>query len=277
MRASDNAGYVRGIVFVKERVLVELARTFVVARLGPRKVQRMPHGLTAERAYRVQAATFAILGEAVSGYKIGLTTPSAQMAMKWGQPIAGRLRARNLLRAPVRIAAAGSGRFAEVELVFEIGEDLDAADAPFAEADIARSIAGLYAGIEICASRYAHDDLTIFELIADNANADQLVIGDQLSSAWDVRFADLPVMLEREREASVRGSTASVLGNPLKSVVWLANWLAERGESLKAGQFVASGSCTGFTELHEPETLIARFGDIGVASVTIVATDPKGR
>ena len=267
----------KGIVLVEEQVLIELARTFAAARSGAGKVQRMPRGLTAERAYRVQAATFGMLAEEVSGYKIGLTTPSAQMAMKWGQPIVGRLRDSNLLRAPVRIPAAGCGRFAEAELVFEIGEGLDAADAPFTDAIVARSVSGLYAGIEICASRYARDDLTVFELIADNANADQLVIGDQLSSAWDARFADLPVMLAREREPAVSGSTAAVLGNPLKSVVWLANWLAERGESLKAGQFVASGSCTGFTELHEPETLIARFGDIGVASVTIVATDPKGR
>lgn len=262
---------------MEEQVLVELARTFVAARSDARSVPRVPHDLTAERAYRVQSKTVALLGAPVAGYKVGLTTPSAQMAMGWGHPIAGRLHARDLLRSPVQVAAGGFGRFAEAELLFEIGRDLDVGDSPFSEADIARSISGLFAGIEICASRYAHDDVTISELIADNANADLLVIGAQLASTWDARFAELPVILEREREEPVIGSTAAVLGNPLKSVTWLANWLAGQGESLRKGQLVASGSCTGFTELHGPETLVARFGGIGEASVTIVPANPKGR
>ena len=62
-------------------------------------------------------------------------------------------------------------------------------------------------------------------------------------------------------------STALVLGTPLRSLTWLANWLAQRGTGLKRGQFVASGSCTGMNELAPMAVATASFG--GLAEVTV--------
>ena len=47
-----------------------------------------------------------------------------------------------------------------------------------------------------------------------------------------------------------------------------ANWLAARGEGLKRGQLVASGSCTGMTEFSASDVLLATFG-----AVTAVAAE----
>jgi 2-keto-4-pentenoate hydratase len=46
----------------------------------------------------------------------------------------------------------------------------------------------------------------------------------------------------------------------LASLTWLANWLAARGEELKRGQLVATGSCTGITEFAPSAVLAAKFG-----------------
>lgn len=111
--------------------------------------------------------------------------------------------------------------------------------------------------------------MSLAELVADNSNAALLAIGEPLR---DWRSADLtcaPVTLRRKGHDDIRGSTAAVLGDPRRAITWLANWLAQRGESLTAGQVVASGSCTGVTPLGEIEELVADFGLLGQARVTI--------
>ena len=58
-----------------------------------------------------------------------------------------------------------------------------------------------------------------------------------------------------------------MLGNPLRALTWLGNWLARRGEGLKRGQLVSSGSCTGMTELSAEESVVATFGELAKVSV----------
>ncbi len=259
---------------VVDPILSDLAQGLAAARANERSLPLESRELTPEQAYDVQAETAALVGESIAAYKIGLTTPGARKAMAWDAPIVGRLGTSDLMQSPASLNAGGFQRFAEAELLFEIGEDFDAGDAPFSEADVAGKIAGLFAGIELCASRYEQEDVTIAELIADNSNADKLVVGDRLATGWDQRFAALPVTLVRNGHDPVSGSTSLVFDNPLKSVTWLANWLAARGEGLMRGQIVASGSCTGITELDGDEQLIAEFGDLGTASAIIA---PKRR
>jgi 2-keto-4-pentenoate hydratase/2-oxohepta-3-ene-1,7-dioic acid hydratase in catechol pathway len=35
------------------------------------------------------------------------------------------------------------------------------------------------------------------------------------------------------------------MGHPLTSLTWLVNWLSSRGITLKAGEIVSTGTCTG--------------------------------
>jgi len=254
---------------VADPIHSDLARRLATARVDQRATAPAPRDLTPEEAYTVQSRTVALLGGPISGYKIGLTTPRAQAAFAWLHPIAGRLRPNDLVQSPACLIEGRFQRFAEAELLFEIGDDLPASAAPFSEADVAARISGLLAGIELCASRYAHEEVTIAELIADNGNADLLVVGSRLAAGWDDSFAALPVTLHRNGQEPVAGATSAVLGNPLRSVVWLANWLAARGEGLQRGQIIASGSCTGITALDGEEQLTADFGGLGAASVTI--------
>jgi 2-keto-4-pentenoate hydratase len=127
---------------------------------------------------------------------------------------------------------------------------------------MASNIRRAFAGLELCDARLegpAEEPLT--SLVADNSNADLIIVGDPLA-AWDVAaLANLPVTLEIRDKPPVKGTTANVLGNPLRSVTWLANWLAGRGEGLKRGQLVCSGSCTGMTEIAAHDVVAATFGE----------------
>jgi len=52
--------------------------------------------------------------------------------------------------------------------------------------------------------------------------------------------------------------------------VWLANFLASRGEGLRAGQIVTTGSYAGAIEVPLDVPLVVTFGDLGALATTLV-------
>ncbi len=223
---------------------------------------------TVDDAYKVQEITAGLLGGPVAGYKIGLTAPGPRQAMGAVAPIAGFLPADAILSSPASArVTARHMRVAEAELVVELARDLLPGAGPVTVADVAGAVAALYAGIEICDCRFISDDVALPALIADNGFADRLVIGDRLNLPVD-QVDSIPVRLDRSRGASVQGSTARIDGGPLAAIAWLANHLAARGQFLRAGQKVATGSCTGITTLEADETVIVVFPGPATASFT---------
>lgn len=229
-------------------------------------------------AYRVQVAVAQHRG-ITAGFKVGITSVEAQRATGAMAPIVGRLAPQDIYRGRERIVLGERHlRIAEAEVVFEIGEDLSYEQAPFSQDQIARSLSGAFAGIEICDSRFSDvDALPLADVVADNSNADVLVIGHRIRDADLHALANMPVTLARSGQPIVAGSTAKVLGHPLASLTWLANWLAARGEGLKRGQLVASGSCTGMTEFAADAVLTATFGADTVVSAKFAPANTSSR
>jgi 2-keto-4-pentenoate hydratase len=54
-----------------------------------------------------------------------------------------------------------------------------------------------------------------------------------------------------------------VLGHPADAVAWLADALAERGDALRAGDLVTTGSTTRPVPVAAGETVVARFSSLG--------------
>lgn len=217
-------------------------------------------------AYAIQRTVARLRGLEIAGFKVGLTNIRAQSAMGTTEPIVGRLAVADIRRSPARLRVT-EPRIVEAEVIFEVAHDLPPALAPFTSERVAEALGSAYAGIEVCASRFTSDDVSIADVIADNSNAEFLVIGEPLPSSVMSRLTDLPVTLLRRGQEPVQGSTANVLGQPLLSVTWLANWLARQGEGLSRGQLIASGSCTGMVEAARDDLVVARFGTVAQAIV----------
>jgi 2-keto-4-pentenoate hydratase len=216
-----------------------------------------------DEAYRIQEAVTALRALPLAGFKVGLTNQAAQRATGALEPIVGQLCAPDVRRPDARIELpAGHLRILEPEVIFEIGNDLPPQRAPFNEQHIAASVRRAFAGIELCNARFEdRGPFLLTRLVADNSNSDLIIVGDPLE-AWDAAaLADLPVTLQVGNKAPVRGTTANVLGQPLRSLTWLANWLARRGEGLKSGQLIASGSCAGMTQFGADDVVVATFGE----------------
>lgn len=157
-------------------------------------------------------------------------------------------------------------------MIFEIGSDLPAGQAPHSEERVRASVSRAFAGIELCDTRFdASVDPPPACVVADNSNADLLVVGDELTEQDLSSLADLPVTLQRRGKPDVAGSTRNVLGHPLRALTWLANWLARHGEGLKRGQLISGGSCTGMTQAGAAETIVVTFGSGARACVEFTA------
>jgi 2-keto-4-pentenoate hydratase len=229
------------------------------------RLQSLPPDLTPgdlNEAYEMQLAVALSRPMPHAGFKLGLTNEDAQRAADTFAPIVGRLGSLDILRSPARIELPESHlRIVEAEVICELGSDLPAGHAPYSEQRVMASLSRAFAGLELCNTRFEESwDPSLACVVADNSNADLIVVGEPLSGEDVASLADLSVTLERHGQPAIHGSTRNVLGNPLRAVTWLANWLARRGEGLKRGQLVSSGSCTGMTRVAVEDSVIATFG-----------------
>ncbi len=104
-------------------------------------------------------------------------------------------------------------------------------------------------------------------VIADNSGHRALVLGHPSDDWRDLDLAGAPVELRVDGELRDAGSGARVLGHPLEALAWLATDRARRGDGLKAGQIVTTGTCTGLVMLSPGDEAVADFGALG--SVTL--------
>ena len=201
-------------------------------------------------AYRVQHCYNALQaktrGVTRAGYKIGLTSTAMQAMCGIDTPVAGAVFTDRVHSSGVVLKPSSYGRFGiEFEIAVRLGRDLvpsGRSGRPVMLADVVAAIDGVAPAIEIVDDRGCdYKTLDVLSLVADNAWNAGIVVGAFQSTWPDLSLVEGSVTTE---DGSVldTGRGADVLGNPLLSVVWLAEHLAASGESLRAGDIVMTGS-----------------------------------
>jgi 2-keto-4-pentenoate hydratase len=203
------------------------------------------------------------------GYKVGCTNKTAQAQLGIEAPFSGVMLDRFMRKSPAELPGdALFMRVIEAEFAFRLGRDLRAAHAPFAREDVRAAIAAVVPAIEIVDSRFAEwTKVGAFSLIADQGATGYWIAGAEIT-AW--RDLDLPghhVRLFVDGKASREGIGGNVLGDPLASVIWLANDLARRGGGLHAGDVVSTGTCIDVYFAAPGEQILADFGALGRVEV----------
>ncbi|PVX30826.1 2-keto-4-pentenoate hydratase [Sphingomonas pokkalii] len=242
-----------------------LTAALVAAHRGGVAVEPPTEALSLARGYAVQARVFAERHAPLAGYKLAATSPGGRTALGVDAPLVGLVNATEVIHGGA-VPSTPRPLYAEAELVLRIGIDLPPArdsGAPALLGSLADAIDAVFAGIELCSSRFADDDVAAGALVADNCLLHALVLGDRLSDRWEARLAACPVRLWQGTASSAEGSTALAYGHPLKALAWLAAWLGEQGRGFRAGDLVATGSATGITPVTQSAPIAARFGDFG--------------
>ena len=219
------------------------------APFAPLSGQMRPNSL--DDAYLVQDALLGHFGANVegpgsniAGYKIALTSKVMQELVGLDQICAGVIRPGTVFSSPHQVRAGDHVHFgAEFEIAVTLGSDLPASGAPYSRDSVADAVADCVPAFELLEDRGAvYDGLDGITLVADNCWNTGVVLGE---SNEDWRAADLASGAARlvvNGKTAGEGQAGDAMGHPFDALAWIANFLAGRGRSLKAGMVVLTGS-----------------------------------
>ena len=182
----------------------------------------------------------------LAGWKIALTTPAMREMVDFHDSISGRLLRDQIRYSGAVLQGSNYGRLVvEFEIAFEMARDLPRVGTPWTGVSILEHVACGYAALEIADDRhadYATLRQSILTLAADNAWNQGLVLGTRFACNDFDSLACMEGVACIDAQQVGRGFGRDVLGNPCDALAWLANHIAERGEVLKAGSLVTTGS-----------------------------------
>lgn len=215
----------------------------------------------AAHAYAVQDATVAALGGA-AGWKVGAPDPATEPGCA-PLPRSGMLASGCTLR--------GGGwrlRGIEVEVALRLGRDLPA-EAPPALGELHAAVDCLLPAVEVVETRLADwRESAPLAQMADLHNHGALVVGAPARLApreLDLRQLVAYLAFDGQPVASARG--AHPAGDCWRLLAWLAVHCTRRGQPLRAGQVITTGSCTGLLFAPEGAQVQAELQGIGRVSL----------
>ena len=233
--------------------IANAAKFIVRSRLARSPLFAMPEDIcpgTLDEGYSVQEAVHSNLGNSHDchriGYKIGCTTPVMQENLGIDHPCAGSVSDATIFRGNAEFAIKDFvGVGVECEIGMVLACDVRPTDGPFVRENISSVIGAVMPAIEIVDNRYQGGTaIGVPTLIADDFFGAGAVLGPE-NRTWDeIDLSSLTGRIFVDGEICDSGVGSSVMGHPLEAVVWFANMKLERGEILKKGEFILTGSLT---------------------------------
>ena len=237
----------------------------------------LPAGLkpaTRQGGYAIQAGYEAFSKSPRAGWKIAATSEAGQKHINVDGPLAGRLLAERLYDDGATVSLAGTRMgVCEPEFAFRFAADLAPRAEPYTVDEVLAAVSDLHLTLEIPDSRYS--DFTLVgapTLIADNACANDLVVGPAAAADWRaIDLSNHPVKGYVDGKIERDGTGANVLGDPRLALTWLVNELSTLGIGVKAGELATCGTCMVPLEIASGDRVTADFGPLGTISVTLAA------
>ena len=255
----------------------EAGRRLAEAWLAARALDAYPEELRARsraEAYAVQDAMAAAIGEPVTGWKLGATSPTMRARAGHDGAIIGRVFESVTFGTPAELSMA---RFpdsrVECELAFRMRDAIPPVARPWSAGELAER-AVLHVAVEIIGNRYpkgagAFKPATNDE-IADNGAGIGFVFGPAVAD-WrrhDLRNLRIDIRVDdREPAENFLGECRC---DPIEALVQAAGILGERGVAIEAGQYVSTGAATDPQPVRAGSVVRARFGHLGAIDIEFV-------
>lgn len=245
-----------------------IAERLDTAMLTATATPQLVEPLAIEDAYAVQAASMArryARGERRAGIKMGFTSRAKMVQMGLDEMIWGRLTDAMLVEDGGAIDFA---RFVHPRVEPEIAFILrDALPATVTPAAALAAVAAVAPALEIIDSRYKDFKFSLTDVVADNSSSSAFVVGRGIPVGPDL--SNLGMLLEIDGVARQIGSSASILGDPVRSLVAAARLAAGAGEPLQAGDIVMAGGATAAEHLAPGQHVRLRVQTIGAVEFSV--------
>ncbi|WP_298282576.1 2-keto-4-pentenoate hydratase [Acidocella sp.] len=224
--------------------------------------------LTIEDAYAIQLLNVQrrwARGERRVGYKMGLTSRAKMQQVGVSEVIWGRLTdAMRLEDGGVLSLGKYVHARVEPEIAYIIGKPLSG---EVSAAEALRAVEAVAPALEIIDSRYKNFKFSLPDVIADNSSSSGFYVGSYARPDTDV--GNLGIVLEVNGRPVQIGSTAAILGNPVRSLVQAARLVGRAGECLMPGDIVLAGGATAAHPLSVGEHIKCMFQKLGDVSFSV--------
>ncbi|MGE0743630.1 MAG: 2-keto-4-pentenoate hydratase [Rhodospirillales bacterium] len=210
--------------------------------------------MTLPEAYEVQKAMIRRRldrGEKRVGMKMGFTSRAKIIQMGISDMVWGRLTDEMVLEdgGVLNFKKYVHPRV-EPEVAFLLKKPLGW---PVTAAEAFAAVEAVAPAMEIIDSRYKNFKFSLEDVVADNSSSSGFVLGSWQKA--DMDLTNLGMILEFDGRPVQIGSSAAILGNPVRSLVAAARLTHEAEEGLQAGWIVMAGGATA-AEALKPGTYV---------------------
>jgi 2-keto-4-pentenoate hydratase len=246
------------------------ARRLASAREARRPGALLPEGCrpgSVEQAIEIQRCVGMLLSDSVGGWKCSLPGPDVVAAPVYASSIHNG--------SPCPVLTRGGVARVEPEIAFVLGSDLPPRGTAYSETELRAAIAETRLVLELIGSRYAEPAAASFpELVADNLSNQGLYVGSVIEGGPDAVPGAFPIAVEGPDGFLVTCQGRHPAGHPLRAFRWLAQSLAERGETMTKGQIIITGSFAGVLDVPVGGVLRFGFGQLGALTVQFCTAPP---
>lgn len=255
----------------REFIAQELVQADIDKTVLPRLTARYP-GMVVEDSYAIQkiwSDQRIKNGSRLVGHKIGLTSKVMQLATGITEPDYGVIHDDMVFESGSVIE---HNRYSnvriEVELAFVLSRSLSGPNTTIF--DVLDATAYVVPALEILNSHLELEGRTIVDTISDNAAMGGMVLGGRPVSVDSIDLTWESALLYKNETIEDSGVAGAILGHPAMGVAWLANKLAQHGQTLEAGEIILAGSFTKPMWVEQGDTVHAEFSTLGAVTCRFI-------
>jgi len=207
-------------------------------------------------------------GEKIIGLKMGLTSEGKRKQMNLDSPLYGVLTDKMEIKNAGIFHLKGSIHpKIEPEIAFYITKDLRG---KLSREDVLNACEFIAPALEILDSRYeGFKYFSMEDVIADNSSSSHFIIGPKCTNFKTLDLMNLKMQMKVDGIVKTEGVSSDISGDPVISVLQLAELLALRDQFIPANTIVLAGAATLAINL-EPNTIVSlEVENLETMSVTI--------
>ena len=248
------------------------AKLLAEARVKNELVEAIPEAIrpqTLEEAYAIQAKLIELLGMKVGGWFGACTNTVIQEMLGLPEPYYARLLEPYIFESGSVLKSLDFPPMVlECEFGFRLNQDLPPRKSAYSRPEIEFAVASVHPTIEVVAGHLKNwPEQDVYSVIADNGTDGALIYGEGTNNWKQLDLKHCEVSLSVNDQIVRTGSGKNVLGDPVESLVWLANAVARDGDGLKAGDIHNTGTATDIIWVNAGDVATAYFSGLG--SVTL--------
>ena len=253
--------------------MTDIARFAEVVDQAARSANAIPQftetaPLSVADAYAIQQLSIErrlMRGESLVGVKMGLTSRAKMAQVHVDEVVWGRLTDAMRLEEG---ASLSQRRFIhpriEPELAFLLKAPLTGV---VMAAEAMAAVEAIAPAMEVIDSRYQNFKFALPDVIADNSSSAGFVVGDWAQP--NQHFSNLGLVMEVDGWPVEIGSTAAILGNPVRSLVAAARLAGTALGRLESGWIVLAGGATAAHSLKVGERIRLSMQNLGSVSIRV--------